>query len=283
MTKASDKRDERLEKMHEQLVAKTATLTTSEGWTEYLAFVARFRQYSFNNTILILLQCPAATHVASYKKWLEMGRQVRKGEKSLGIFAPMTRKREDKASGETRTYVSGFRLVPVFDISQTDGDPIPEDVTRPTLLEGEAPEGMYAALALLVAEKGYTLEVGPSVHGENGYCSPGRKMVHVTEGLSDAQAAKTLCHEVAHMLLHCEEDSLTVDAMQHRGVAEVEAESIAHIVLGALGMDTDAYTLPYISGWSDGKPEVIAATADRVLKCTKQILAKVEEFVTVLV
>src|SRR3954467_16000110 len=135
MTKASDKRDERLEKMHEQLVAKTATLTTSEGWTEYLNFLARFRQYSFNNTMLILIQRPDATHVASYKRWTEMGRQVCKGEKSLGIFAPMTRKREDKATGETRTYVSGFRIVPVFDISQTEGDPVPQPIT-PVLLDG---------------------------------------------------------------------------------------------------------------------------------------------------
>jgi hypothetical protein len=151
------------------------------------------------------------------------------------------------------------------------------------LLDGEAPVGMYPALALLVAEKGYTLETGPSAHGENGYCSPGRKMIHITAGLSDAQACKTLTHEVAHMLLHCEEDSLTVDAMQHRGVAEVEAESVAHIVLGALGMETDEYTLPYIAGWSNGKPEVIAATADRVLKTVKQIIAKTEEFTLVTV
>jgi antirestriction protein ArdC len=277
MTKASDKRDERLEKMHEALVAKTATLTTSEGWTEYLTFLARFRQYSFNNTMLILIQCPAATHVASYKKWVEMGRQVRKGEKSLGIFAPMMRKRTE-SDGTERSYISGFRIVPVFDISQTEGDPVPQPIT-PVLLDGEAPVGMYAALALLVAEKGYTLEVGPSSHGENGYCSPGRKMIHVTEGLSDAQACKTLVHEVAHMLLHCEEDSLSVDAIHHRGVAEVEAESVAHIVLGALGFDTDAYTLPYVAGWSDGKPEVVAATADRVLKTVKEVLAKTEEFV----
>jgi antirestriction protein ArdC len=277
MTKASDKRDERLEKMHEALVAKTATLTTSAGWTEYLEFVSRFRQYSFRNTMLILIQRPDATHVASYKRWTEMGRQVRKGEKSLGIFAPLMRKRTE-SDGSERSFVMGFKIVPVFDISQTEGDPVPAPIT-PVLLDGEAPEGMYAALALLVAEKGYTLEVGPAAHGENGYCSPGRKMIHITEGLSPAQACKTLVHEVAHMILHCEEDALTEDAMQHRGVAEVEAESVAHIVLGALGFDTDAYTLPYVAGWSDGKTEVIAATADRVLKCTKEILAKTEEFV----
>jgi antirestriction protein ArdC len=279
-SKAAEKKlDERLEAMHEQLVAKTATLTTSAGWTEYLAFVSRFRQYSFNNTMLILIQKPDATHVASYKKWTEMGRQVRKGEKSLGIFAPLMRKRTE-ADGTERSFVMGFKIVPVFDIAQTEGDPVPEQI-RPVLLDGEAPAGLYDSLALLAAEKGYKVKVGPSVHGENGYCSPASRTIHVTEGLSDAQAAKTLCHEVAHAILHTDEDALTVEAMNHRGVAEVEAESVAHIVLGALGMDTDEYSLPYVAGWSDGKPEVIAATADRVLKTVKEILAKTEEFVPI--
>jgi antirestriction protein ArdC len=278
---AEKKRDERLEAMHEQLVAKTATLTTSEGWTAYLQFLARFRQYSFNNTMLIMIQKPDATHVASYKKWTEMGRQVKKGEKSLGIFAPMMRKRTE-TDGTERSFIMGFKIVPVFDISQTEGDPVPEPI-KPVLLDGEAPVGMYDSLALLAAEKGYSVKVGPSVHGENGYCSPASRMIHITEGLSPAQACKTMTHEVAHMLLHTDEDALTVEAMNHRGIAEVEAESIASIVLGSVGFDTDEYTLPYIAGWSDGKPEAIAATADRVLKTVKQILASVEEFVPVAV
>src|SRR3954467_12339566 len=91
-------RDEKMEQIHEALVAKTDALVTSEGWMEYLAFAARFRQYSFNNTLLILLQCPTATRVASYRKWAEMNRQVSKGEKGLSIFAPMMRKREDAVS-----------------------------------------------------------------------------------------------------------------------------------------------------------------------------------------
>src|SRR4051812_18496015 len=107
MTKATDKRDERLEEMHEALVKKTAALVTSEGWLQYLDFASKFRQYSFNNTMLILIQCPNATRVASYKKWTELGRQVRKGEKGLQIFAPMMRKREDATTGEERRYVSG--------------------------------------------------------------------------------------------------------------------------------------------------------------------------------
>jgi antirestriction protein ArdC len=273
MSKASDARDERIEKMHEALVEKTDALVTSEGWLEYLAFAARFRQYSFNNTMLILIQCPTATHVASYRKWLEMGRQVRKGEKGLSIFAPMTRKKTDEVTGKEKTYVAGFRLVSVFDVAQTDGDALPTDVSRPVLLEGEAPEGLWESLAGMVTAHGYTLRRGPSERGENGYTSPSDTVVQVSEGLSDAQACKTLIHEVAHMLLHCEDKALTEDALLHRNVAEVEAESVAHIVAQVHGLATDDYSVPYVAGWSNGKTEVIAATADRVLRTAKQILA----------
>jgi DNA primase len=277
MARRSDaEREERLEQMHEALVAKTDALVTSEGWMEYLAFAARFRQYSFNNTLLILIQCPHATRVASYKKWTEMGRQVRKGEKGLSIFAPMMRKKEDAKTGEEKTYLSGFRLVPTFDVSQTEGDALPEDPAKPVLLDGEAPEGLWDALAAIVAENGYTLRLGPSEHGENGYTRPADKVVQVTEGLSAAQSAKTLIHEVAHMLLHTDDKVLTEDAILHRNVAEIEAESVAHIVAEVHGLPTDAYSVPYVAGWSNGKTEVIAATADRVLKTAKQILAKTE-------
>ena len=275
-TKRQAEREERLEQMHEALVAKTDALVTSEGWREYLEFAARFRQYSFNNTLLILIQMPTATRVASYKKWLEVGRQVRKGEKGLSIFAPMTRKKTDEKTGEERRYVSGFRLVPVFDVSQTDGDALPEDPARPVLLEGEAPEGLWQSLAEMVFDHGYTLRRGPSEHGENGYTRPADKIVQVTEGLSDAQACKTLAHEVAHMLLHTDDKALTEDAILHRNVAEIEAESIAHIVATVHGLATEDYSIPYVAGWSNGKTEVIAATADRVLKTAKQILATTE-------
>jgi len=269
-------REERLEAMHEMLVAKTDALVTSEGWMEYLAFAARFRQYSFNNTLLILIQCPHATRVASYKKWQELGRQVDKGQKGLSIFAPMMRKREDEKTGEEKRYISGFRLVPVFDVSQTSGDELPEDPAAPVLLDGEAPEGLWDSLATIVEASGYTLRIGPSEHGENGYTRPSDKVVQVTEGLSDAQSAKTLIHEVAHMLLHTDDKALTEDALLHRNVAEVEAESVAHIVAMVHGLATEDYSVPYVAGWSNGKTEVIAATADRVLRTAKQVLAITE-------
>jgi antirestriction protein ArdC len=268
-------REERLEALHEALVEQTKTLTTSEGWLQYLDFASKFRQYSLNNTLLILCQRPDATHVASYKRWVELGRQVRKGERSMSIFAPMMRKREDEKTGEEKRYISGFRAVPVFDIAQTDGDPVPEPVL-PALLDGEAPEGLWDSLLTIVDASGYHVERG-DCHGANGFTRPSEKLIKVREDVSDAQATKTLAHEIAHMLLHCgEEGGHTADAMLHRSIAEVEAESVAYIVANVHGLPTDEYTLPYIAGWSDGKPEAVAATADRVLKCSKQILAITE-------
>jgi hypothetical protein len=128
----------------------------------------------------------------------------------------------------------------------------------------------------MVFDNGWTLRRGPSERGENGYTSPVDSVVQVTEGLSDAQAAKTLVHEVAHMLLHTKDSELTADAVLHRNVAEIEAESVAHIVAQVHGLPTDDYSIPYVAGWSNGKPEAVAATADRVLKTVKQILASTE-------
>jgi len=273
MSKATDKRDERLEAMHETLVQKTEALVTSEGWAEYLAFAAKFHNYSLNNLLLILAQCPHASRVASYKRWAEMGRQVRKGEKSLGIFAPMMRKREDEKTGEEKRYISGFRIVPVFDVSQTDGDALPDDITRPTLLDGEAPEGLWDALAAIVAEHGYRIERG-DCGGANGFTRPSDLLVKVREDVSDAQACKTLAHELAHVMLHTEDKTLCADALAHRSVAEVEAESVAHLVATEHGLPTEPYSLPYIAGWSNGKSEVVALAADRVLKTSRAILAK---------
>lgn len=265
------KSEERLEALHESLVAKTEALTTSEGWLAWLRVAERFHHYSLNNQLLILVQRPEATQVAGYGVWQSLGRQVRKGEKSIGIFAPMVRKKRDEDTGEEKRFVSGFRVVSVFDISQTDGEDVPLQ-PRPALLDGEAPAGLWDALAAVVGAHGYTLERG-DCRGANGYTSPSTKTVKVREDVSEAQAVKTLAHEVAHMLMHCEDADLSADAIRHRAVAEVEAESVAYLVANSHGLPTDDYTLPYVAGWSDGKTEVVAATADRVLKTARTILA----------
>lgn len=270
MTVAVAEKVDRTEAARERLAAGVAALTGSAEWLQWLRVSARFHNYSFNNQMLIALQCPEATRVAGYKAWQGMGRHVRKGEHGIWILAPSTRKVTDEATGEESRRVVGFRAVPVFDVSQTEGDPLP-DAPRPVLLDGQAPEGMWSAMAGMVASEGYSLERGDCGQA-NGFTRPLDRVVRVRDDVSDAMAARVLCHELAHVLLHA--DNIEDYAM-HRGVSEVEAESISHIVSDVCGLPTDAYAIPYIAGWSNGKADVIAATATRVLDTSRRILAVV--------
>jgi len=267
---------DRLETLHKELAAGVAALVTSDDWLAWLKVAAKFRRYSFNNQMLILLQCPEATHVAGFRAWQEMGRQVRKGEKSLGIFAPSTRKVRDETTGEESRRVVGYRVVSVFDVSQTDGDPLPEPV-RPVLLDGEAPAGLWDALAALVTGDGYALERGDCGQA-NGWTKADPPTVRVRDDVSDAQAAKTLAHELAHVRLHMAPD---YNYGQHRGLAEVEAESVAYLVAAAHGLPTGGYSLPYVAGWGEDAA-VVTATASRVIATARAILAVTDaEAVTV--
>jgi len=280
-------RDARLSEAHERLTAGIAELTSGEEWAAMLRAAGRFYRYSFNNVLMIVSQRPDATRVASYKHWQTLGRQVRKGEHGIAIFAPMTyRPRETEADdatprdaqGRPAPQVRGFRLVPVFDISQTDGDPIEEPARTDfvTLLTGQAPEGAWDALAKIVAEQGYALERvadASLIGGANGRTTWGTRLIQVRADVSDAQACKTLAHEVAHILLGHEH---RLDASRSRG--EVEAESVAFLVLDHLGVDTAGYTFGYVAGWApEGQvAEELASTAKRVLEVARKVIAELD-------
>lgn len=263
------KTDDRLEALHEALTESVGALTSSDAWTAWLDTAAKFHTYSFNNQMLIYIQKPDATKVNSYKRWQELGRQVRKGEKGLGIFAPMTRRvtKEEADGSETeRRALIGFRIVSVFDISQTDGEPIAEQ-PLPVLLDGEAPAGLWAAVEGLIQDKGYTVERG-DCRGANGYTDPRAHKVMVRDDVTEAQAVKTLIHEMAHIYLDHVAD-MTEYAL-HRGIAEVEAESVAYLISKVHGLPTDTYTLPYVAAWAgkDGT-DLIRKTGERVVKTAR--------------
>jgi DNA primase len=257
---------DRIESLHADLEAGVAALIDSESWQTWLDTAAKFHTYSFNNQMLIMLQCSNATHVAGYRAWQALGRQVRKGERSIGILAPNTRKIKDDVTGEESRRITGYRVASVFDISQTDGEPLPVQ-PRPALLQGEAPEGLWDAIASMITSNGYTLERGDTGKA-NGYTNTHDKIVRVSDTLTNAQATKTLIHECAHMILHDHEE---FDYAAHRGIAEVEAESVAFIVGNVHGLVTDAYSMPYVAGWGKDA-SVVAATATRVIKTSRDIL-----------
>ncbi len=245
-------------------------LLDSQDWRAFLELAARFHRYSANNVLLILAQAPHATRVAGYRRWQSLGRQVRKGERGIAILAPcVSRARpldDDEAAEhpELVRILRGFRMAHVWDISQTDGETLPE--VRPTLLAGEAPAGLWEALAQQVAEAGYQLERG-ECSGANGRTNFLTRTVTVRDDVDDAQAVRTLAHELAHVWLHDPDDGA-----HHRGIAEIEAESVAYIVTHAAGLAADDYSLPYVAVWSDGDIDTVRTTAERVLAASHRAL-----------
>ncbi len=283
----AEKREAELKQAHEQLAHKLGTLSHSDEWKQWLQFSSRFHTYSLNNQLLIMLQSGGeATAVAGYRSWQAMGRQVRKGEKALKVLAPIMR-RADVVDGEGRPVLDetgepqkrerlvGVKLVSVFDISSTDGPPIPEPPT-PTLLAGQAPDGLWDSLASIVTDHGYTLSRG-HCNGANGWTDFSAKEIRVRDDVSDAQAVKTLAHELGHLLAgHGEEGPF-----KHLGRREVEAESTAFLVMNAHGVDSSSYTFDYVAGWAQQEADaehsvedVVRQTAERVVATANRILTR---------
>lgn len=263
-----------MSELHDQLQGAFQAMTTGEDWQRMLQVASTFHRYSFNNVMLILMQRPDATRVAGYRAWQQLGRHVRKGETALRIFAPIVRKdAADDDAGDTteQRRLVGFKAVPVFDVSQTEGDPLP-DVEMPRLLNGEAPAGLWDALAAQVADLGYDLTRADCTPA-NGMTEWTTRTVTVRPDVDDAQAVKTLAHELAHVRLH-EPSALPAD--HHRGRREVEAESVAYIVCHHYGLPTDDYSLPYVAGWSGGDRDIVRETAERVTACARAVLAGID-------
>jgi antirestriction protein ArdC len=276
--KYTDKAKELVDKLH----AGIEQLVTGDDWKAALAFQARFHRYSFYNTLLIAFQRPDATFVGGMKNvWNKMGRHVRKGEHGIAILAPMTYKKTDPDTGEVRSGLSGFRTVFVFDVSQTEGAPIPESVA-PEELDGDAPTELYDRLSTFVRDRGFVVEDADEdrLHSAKGMTVPAKwskdalGLILVKRSASALQRTKTLVHEVAHAMLHVDNG---YDYRGHRGIAETEAESVAFVVCAALGLPTDDYSFAYVGGWSNGDMELVRKTGERVAKTAKTILEGVEK------
>jgi len=255
----------------EELSAGIAELTTSEKWTQYLDAQSKFYSYSPNNVMLITLQNPYATRVAGYHAWQEMGRQVMARESALRILAPLKYKQEDVAEGDRTSEIRGFKLVPVFDISQTEGRELPDIVSR---LEGLAPEGVFNTLVEFAGSIGFRVERPKSLESvANGDTTHSLGRIRVVASNSEAQQVKTLAHEIGHALLHDPEVPATNELT--RGLKELEAESTAYVICTALGMDTSDYSFGYVAGWASGAAEAIQGikeSAGRIQKAAAAVL-----------
>ena len=287
----------RIEALQKQLATSVSALVSGEDWRRALEFAARFRSRSFSNTMLIYVQHyrafeegrvpePTPTYVAGFKQWLSLDRHVMKGQTGYAILAPVTarfasstpenaqswrrlaRGEEPNRGESVRSKLLGVKPAHVWDISQTDGKPIPER-PRPILLQGQAPEGLWEGLAAQIQARGFTVKAVPAaaaIGGANGLTDYVSREVSVRMDMDDAARVKTLGHELGHVMLHGPDHP---DASLHRGIAEVEAESVALMIGAAHRLDTTSYTVPYVSSWASSVPgkspvEVVTATAERV-------------------
>jgi hypothetical protein len=282
-------KEDKLEALHAQLVDAVADLATSDGWARMLAAAARFHDYSPSNILLICAQRPDATRVAGIRTWNSLGRRVNKGEHGIAILAPCiyrvppgeaaTENRPAEsaratgvtepieptaATDEPTRQLRGFKVVHVFDVSQTNGESLPD--VEPALLTGAGPDGLWDHLAGLVHDDGYRIERGPSGLGANGYTDFTARIVRVRDDVDPAQAVKTLAHELGHIRTDHEHRFPDYAANAAcRGQAEVEAESIAYLITTHAGLDSAAYSVPYVASWSGGDVERLRESMAKVV------------------
>jgi antirestriction protein ArdC len=267
----AEQRAAKVEALTQRLTAAVEELTEGEAWTAMLRVSARLHRYSFRNVVLLHAQAAergmTLTTVAGFTTWKSLGRSVRKGEKGLAVLAPITRRAgedpDDGASG--RRVIRGMRVAHVFDLSQTDGEPLPEP-HRPAWLSGKDTVGLWDALVALVSAAGYELQRRPEAGEGQGWTDHADYVVSIRPDIDGARATEVLAHELGHIRAgHAVRDI-------SRAQRETEAESIAYVVLGASGLDSAISAVPYVAGWSRGDHAVIAAAAETVHRTASAIL-----------
>jgi antirestriction protein ArdC len=235
----------------------------SQALKLYLAVMSRFHRYSWGNVLLIYSQRPDATRVAGFNAWLHMRRYVRKGEKGIVILAPMVGRKkyaDDELAEDEQTRLYGFRAAHVFDVSQTEGDPLPKFAK----ISGD-PQDATEHLKRFIVAKSITLEYDERIRPAHGLSSGGK--ITVLPGLSAAEEFSVLVHETAHELLHRGERR----AQTNHIVRETEAEAVAFVVSTAIGLDPGTSSSDYIQLHS-GDKATLAESLGYVQRTAAEIL-----------
>lgn len=282
-----------MDSIMQSLESGVEELFTSNRYQEFLKTMAKFHNYSFNNTMLIAMQRPDATLVTSYKNWQSMGRQVMKGEKGITIIAPAPYKKmkEKEVLDEKQRPIMGtdgkpkteqvevtvphFKAVTVFDIAQTSGEPI----------QTLAPELLTAAVQDFDSFMQAIQKISPvpirfdEIDGNaNGYYHNADKEIVIKKGLSESQTLKTAIHETVHAKLHDKEIMESLGVEKDRLTKEVEAESVAYCVCSSFGLDTSDYSFPYIAGWSSSREmKEMKASMDVIRKTAGEMIDQLTE------
>ena len=257
----------------------------SDKYKDYLTKMSQLNNYSNRNLRLILAQNPEARQVASFKQWKEnFGRHVKKGEKALRIFKPMTKIKKDEnnqpildKNGKPET-VTFFGLVPVFDVSQTEGKEMPKAPEVKEQLTDLDYANLYRALMALAKENDVSVRFEEMENSRRGYYSvPENQIVLRSNEMNKSQIIKTFLHEMAHAELHHadnpQKEKLT------RSTAELQAESVAYVVSSYYGIDTSDYSFAYLSGWSADKETLadLEAQLDIVQQEAKSLMVRMDQ------
>lgn len=262
------KNNDKLKELLEQAEQGTKAVFESENYRNYLATMSKFHSYSFRNSLLILMQKPEATHVAGYAAWKKkFNRQVQRGESGIQIVGYSPRKvnveQEKKdSSGNTiigadgkpvmekvTLQVPSYVPVSVFDVSQTEGEPLPQLVNE---LNGSV-EAYQDLMQAIRDVSPFPVSFEEIQGGAKGFCDPVTQRIVIQQGMSEAQSVKTAIHEVTHADLHAPEQNLILADRTDRRTREIEAESTAFVVCEHYGIDTSDYTFPYLASWSSSK------------------------------
>ena len=299
---AENKNAQQVREITDKLEQGIKELFESERFKEYLRTMSKFYNYSFNNTLLIAMQKPEATYVAGYTSWQRnFDRQVMKGEKGIKILAPAPYKAQEErekidpvtqkpvigADGKAVTETvevlrPAFKVVSVFDVSQTDGKELPDIIVDE--LKGTV-ENYEAFFDALKQESPVSISFEDIPGGAKGFFSRVESRIAIQEGMSEIQTVKTAIHEIAHAKLHAvkPDEKAAPEDKKDRHTKEVEAESVAYTVCQRYGIETSDYSFGYIAGWSSGKEtKELKSSLDTIRKTAAEMIEGIDAKLKVL-
>lgn len=282
--KINEKKTDRIKELSEELEDGIKKIFKSDKYKKFLGTMSKFHDYSFRNSLLIMMQNPEATYVAGFNKWNTLNRKVNKGEKGIRIFAPAPIKKMfeqykkdekgnfiyengKKLTEEVEKVIPKYKITHVFDISQTNGEPLPSLTEE---LKGNV-ENFINFKKALENSTSFNVYYGEIKGEAKGYCAPTLKRIKVKENMSEIQTVKTLIHEIAHAELHTGKDG------KDSATKEVEAESIAYVVSNYYGIDTSDYSFGYLAGWSSDKELVeLKGSLDIIQKTAAKLIGEID-------